>query len=236
MRERLVKYFQGSYLCKIRKERGESILSKRFYILLLLATVITMIFIVGCSNMNHDDNEIALISSKPDSEHQNTFEDLQLGTLFDFDLKLLRADKSWVYIWIEGYQNGKAVEPSPLMQLSYGFSPEQVEESRMGFGILNLTDDEQQFLLYSSGAQVSSNKIDQNLLSKYGVRTWAYAIGDKKIGLESGKEMLLAVYRQGEESLRAGYDYQDSASINKMIKEDTSVILLKIKVEEKSKQ
>jgi len=36
-------------------------------------------------------------------------------------------------------------------------------------------------------------------------------------GLESGEDMVLAVYRQGEESLRTAYDFQNLNSINKII-------------------
>lgn len=194
-----------------------------------------MAFNVGCSSESSNNNKIAYISANLDSEYNNTFKDLQLGVLFDFDLKLPDADKSWVDIWVEGYRNGKAVEPFPLTQLSYGLSPKQVEEGPMGFGILNPNSSEAQFFLYSTGVRTNPNSIDNSLLSKHGISTWEYAIGDKKIGLESGEEMVLAVYRQGEESLRAGYDYQDSDAINKMINEDTTVILLKIKVQEKSK-
>lgn len=42
---------------------------------------------------------------------------------------------------------------------------------------------------------------------------------------------MLAVYRQSEDQLRT-YDFQDLDSINKMINEDKTVLLLKVKVEE----
>jgi hypothetical protein len=193
-----------------------------------------MVFNVGCSRESSNKNKIAYISSNTDSAYEKTFKELQLGILFDFDLKLTNADKSWVDIWVEGYHNGKAVEPFPLTQLSYGLSPAQVEEGHMGFAIINPNSSEAQFFLYSKGIKTAPHNIDNNFLSKEGIRSWDYAIGDKAIGLESGEEMVLAVYRQGEESLRAGYNYQDTDSINNMINEDTTVILLKIKVAEKN--
>ena len=198
-----------------------------------MIVVITMVFNVGCSSQSDNNNKIAYISSNIDSEYQKTFKDLQLGVLFDFNLKLPNANKSWVYLWVEGYCNGKAVEPFPLTQLAYGLNPKQVEEGPMGFGILNPNSGEAQFFLYSKGIRGIPQSINNSLLSNDRMSMWEYAIGDKAIGLESGQEMLLAVYRQGEGSMRAGYDYQDSDSVNKMINEDATVILLKIRVEEK---
>lgn len=49
------------------------------------------------------------------------------------------------------------------------------------------------------------------------------------------KKEILAVYRQGKNSMSSGYDYQDLDSINNMIKNDTTILLLKLKVEEKDK-
>ena len=46
--------------------------------------------------------------------------------------------------------------------------------------------------------------------------------------------MVLAVFRQGKGALRAGYDYQELDSINKMINEDKTVLLLKMRVDERT--
>lgn len=56
----------------------------------------------GCSN-----SSIATIQVNSNSEHMETLEDLNLGVLFDFDFKLNEADKTWVNIWIEKYEDGK---------------------------------------------------------------------------------------------------------------------------------
>lgn len=210
-------------------------MSKRFYSFILVIIIIAMIFSIGCSHENNNDNKIAYISSNTDSEYANTFKELNLGILFDFNLRLPNADKSWVTLWVEGYSDGKAVEPSPLITLSYGLSPVQVEEGHMGFGIINPNSNEPQFFLYSKGMKTDSPGMDNNFLNKSSGSIWGYAIGSKPIGLESGKEIVLAVYRQGKNSMRSGYDYQDLDSINNMIKDDTTVLLLKLKVEEKDK-
>lgn len=69
-----------------------------------------MVFNVGCSSQNSNNNKIAYISANPDSKYENTFKELHLGILFDFKLKLPKADKSWVDIWVEGYSNGKGTK------------------------------------------------------------------------------------------------------------------------------
>ncbi len=96
---------------------------------------------VGCNS----NNKIAYISANTNSEYGNTFKELNLGLLWDFSLKLPKADKSWVTIWVEGYSNGEVVEPFPLKQLLYGLSPKQVEEGRIGFGIVNPNSDDPLF-------------------------------------------------------------------------------------------
>lgn len=212
-------------------------MEKRLFSLLLAIIIITIIFCTGCSSKksNSDNNQIAYISSNTDSEYLKTFKDLQLGILFDFNLKLPNADKSWVNIWVEGYSNGKAVEPFHLAELSYGLSPNKVEEGPMGFGILNANSIEPQFFLYSKGVKTTPDIKDKSFFIKSAASIWQYAIGSEPIGLESGKETILAVYRQGKNSLRAGYDYQNLNSINQMIKDDITVLILKIKVEKKDK-
>lgn len=216
-------------------------MSKRLYKYLFVIIIITMVFGFGCSSENNNNNKsdndnkkIAYISSNNGSEYENTFKELQLGILFDFNLKLPKADKSLVNIWVEGYSNGKPVEPSPLTELSYGLSPVQLEEGPMGFGIINPNSNETQIFLYSKGITSSLYRINKNVFAEASISSWDYAIGNEPIGLEPSEEVVLAVYRQGKESLRAGYEYQDLDSINKMINEDTNVILLKIKVEEKA--
>jgi len=67
-------------------------------------------------------------------------------------------------------------------------------------------------------------------LLKNSVSSWDYSIESEKVEFDYGEEVILAVYRQGKESLRSGYDYQNLEYINKIIKEDTTVLLLKIKV------
>ena len=49
-------------------------------------------------------------------------------------------------MWVEGYSDGKVVEPFPLTGLSYGLSPKQLVEGNMAFGIINPNSAEMQFL------------------------------------------------------------------------------------------
>ncbi|WP_243096906.1 hypothetical protein [Thermohalobacter berrensis] len=205
----------------------------KFCKILVLIIIISIAANVGCSNKNEDNKTIAYISSNEGSEYENTFKELNLGLLFDFNFKLSRADKSWVNLWVEGYSNGKAIKPFPLIQLSQGLSPEQFEEGKIGFGIIN-SNKNPLFFLYSTGASVGPLAIDNNFFVDSGISSWDYAIRSETVGLEYGEEMVLAVYRQGKESLRTAYDYQDPESIKKIIDEDITVLLLKIKVTKKN--
>lgn len=193
-----------------------------------------MVIISGCDKtINENNDKIAYISVNSESDHKKTFDELNLGIIYDFNLNLPRADKSWVEIWVEAYKDGELVEPAPLAELSYGMSPVQLQEGNVGMGIINPDSDEIQFLLYGSGGVLRSPVMEDNIFTGSGISSWDYAIGNTTVELDSGEEKLLAVYRQAENQLRT-YDYQDSDSLDKMIKEDQTVLLLKIKVEERS--
>lgn len=208
-------------------------MTRSFNTYLIMFLVIALVFSAGCSSVNEDREKIAYIKVNADSKYGDTFKELNIGLISDFNLKLPYADKSWVNIWVEGYSNGKAVEPFPLTTLSYGLSPRQIEEGPMGFGILNPNSQEPLFFLYGPNVRTNPHNIENNIIYQSGISTWGNAIGDETIALEPGEEKILAVYRQGKNSLRT-YDYQDPEAIEQMIKEDMTVLLLKIKVEEKT--
>lgn len=205
---------------------------KKHSIKLSIMIVLIMVISVGCNkDISNKDNKIAYISLDAESIYKKTFEELSLGIIFDFNLRLPNANKSWVEIWVEGYSNGEIFDSIPLTELSYGLSPNQIEEGNMGFGIMNLNNDEIQLFLYSQGIKTKPYFIDNDFFIKNGISSWDYAIDSKIVELEPGEEKLLAVYRQSEDQLRT-YNFQDLDSINKMINEDKTVLLLKIKVEE----
>lgn len=180
----------------------------------------------GCSN-----SSIATIQVNSNSEHMETLEDLNLGVLFDFDFKLNEADKTWVNIWIEKYEDGKKVD-EPLEQLSYGLSINKVDEGNLLFGMIN--PDKEVRSIFLSAPNVSTGpKIIENLKSPDSFEAWDYAIGDEKLELKYGKTYLLAVYRQSKGSeVRTGYDYQNEQELQDLINEHNIVCLLKIKLEE----
>lgn len=212
------------------KTLGDDFMLKKISIILLISIIIS-IFTVGCNGSNED--KIAYISADPDSKYGETFEELGLGIIFNFDLKLNKFDKSWVNMWIEGYESGKMVSQSPLIDFSYGFGLKEKERGKTGFGIINPHSDNMQFFMYGLGSSMEPKAIDDNFLNKLPVKSWDYAF-DRKIGLESGEELILAVYREVEESLNM-YDYGNLDDIKEMIDSDETVLLLKIKIEEKIK-
>lgn len=213
-------------------------MKRKFNLLYLMIIFTTLVFSIGCSNKNTSSSKIAYISTNVNSPYEKTFKDLNLGTLFDFNLKLPNPDKSWVTMWVEGYSNGKPIDPFQIIQLSYISPSNEVEESQVGFGILNLNNSEnsseRKLFLYSANSTMSVNNTNENLFVEPAISSWEYAISDESLALEPGEELLLAVYRQGKDSLSTGYDYQDSDSVNEMINESMNVLLLKIKVEEKN--
>lgn len=213
---------------------GDSMYTKKYFLVIIILIII--ITITGCAKAGtitekNDTDVLAIISANSNSQYEKTFKDLNIGYLFDFNLKINKADTSWVDIWVEGYEDGKPMEPFKLTSLSYGLSPKKTEEGNAGFGIIN--GDELQLFIYSAGIKSKPINIIYNFIDIPGISTWDYAIGSEKVNLIDGEEKVLAVYRKGENQLRAAYNYQDHNSIKEMITDDKVVLLLKIKVEER---
>lgn len=99
-----------------------------------LSLLCFVIFISGCSSTS---SHLPTISFNEDSEYLKTFSDLNLGILFDFHMTLPNADQNWVNLWVERYDEGTK-EDHPIAQLSYGDSPNNLEEGRLGFGLNNI--------------------------------------------------------------------------------------------------
>lgn len=197
------------------------------------AAMLGLFFVlIGCSGSTNEDKKIAYISSQVNSDYEKMFKRMGLGILFDYHLKLPAANQSWVTIWVEGYKDGNA-EPVRITELSYGLSPNQVEEGPMGFGIINPNSEHASFLLYSPTGNVSPHPVEEKIFAPNAtISTWDYAIGKETLELVAGETKILAVYRQAENSLKT-YDYQDSNSIKQLIDESLTVLLLKIKVDER---
>ena len=162
----------------------------------------------------------------------NTFEDLNLGILFDFDFTLPNADKSWVNLWVDRYIDGEK-ESQPLTQLSYGNSPNEVEEGHLGFGMINPNSEDTLVFLYGPAVSTHPSIIERESMTDVS-SSWDYAIGNEKVDLDIGETKILAAYRETESNSIRTIDLQDEDSVNEMIKQDNMVLLLKVKIEENS--
>ncbi|MUK87829.1 hypothetical protein GMD78_05370 [Ornithinibacillus sp. L9] len=183
----------------------------------------------GCTNSSED---IATISVNSDSEFANTFEGLNLGILFDFNFKLPNADKSWVNLWVERYNDGKK-DSQPLTQLSYGNSPNEFEEGNLGFGMINPNSEDTIVVLYGPGVSAQQSIIENESKTDI-ISSWNYAMDNKEVNLELGETKILAAYRETKSNSISTVDLQDEESIKRMIKQDDMVLLLKINIEEKN--
>lgn len=65
-----------------------------------------------------------------------------------------------------------------------------------------------------------------------GMSYWSCAIGKEEVELKLGETKILAAYWETESNSIQTIDLQDEDSVNRMIKQDDMVLLLKIKVEE----
>lgn len=200
------------------------------YAILFSTLLLILIVSSGCATISGEEKITIEVNSE--SEYVNTFDDLNLGVLFDFNIKLPNADKSWVNLWVERYIDGE-LESEPLTQLSYGNSPNKVQEGHLGFGMINTSSEEDTLVfLYGPSVRTHPEKIEKE--AKSGVfRGSEYAIGNDKVELELGQTKILGIYRETEGSSMRTFDFQDEDSVNQMIQQDDEVLLLKIKVEER---
>lgn len=199
------------------------------YSIYIFIFIFVLVLSTGCSN---SDDKTATISVNSDSEHVNTFKDLNLGILFDFDLTLPNADKSWVNLWVDRYNNGTK-ETQPLTQLYYGNSPNKVDEGSMGFGMINPNTEAPLVFLYGPDVRTQPKIIEKESNANR-LSTWDYAIGEDEVDLKKGETKILAVYRETENDSLYTVDLKNEANVKEIIEQDDTVLVLKVKIEEKN--
>lgn len=205
-----------------------SLLKYKYFIFSILSTLF-LLFLSGCTSQK--DTELATISINTDSKYVSTFKDLNLGILFDFSFTLNHADKNWVDLWVESYKDGQ-LESNSLLTLSYGQSPNKVEEGNIGFGIIK-TDDESLAFLYGPSVKSTPQKIDKVQSSESSISGWYYAFEDETVKLKLNETYVLGVYRESKGNSLRTYSLQDENEVKKMITDDHLVYLLKLKIHNK---
>ncbi|QDP40235.1 hypothetical protein [Radiobacillus deserti] len=197
-------------------------------IIICIVTVIT-IGIISIGGFKSSSDSLATVEANLNSNYSRTFQDLGIGMAQDFHLTLPHADKTWVKIWIDAYQNGKEYESNPVSALSYGMSPNQYEEGHMGVGVIKGEDGDQQLVLYAPNIKMKPIEIPIPMELTAGGYIANYAIGEEEIYLEEGETKVLAAQRtlKNAASIR---DWNNQEDKQKMIEESETVLLLNIEV------
>lgn len=121
------------------------------YRTMMVTLLSTLMLLSACSKQA---DEVATISANPDSDYIKTFTDLNLGVLFDFNLRLPQADQRWVNLWVDRYVDGE-LDATPALELFFGHSPDSLVEGHVGMGLLKSAADSPLLFLYSPGASIS---------------------------------------------------------------------------------
>ncbi len=210
---------------RITNGRG-SLLKKNWFVLiglLLLAGVIS-----GC-NVSEASGRTT-VKLNENSEYVKTFKDLHLGEVLDFDLTWADADETEVTIWTEQYKDGK-MGTEQAGGISFSESPEKSEKGHLGMGIVHYDEKKAMVVVYGPGVSGKSEEIELDYSgSAYG---WEKAVDAEKIELELGKTYILGAYRISKDSHIQSYNLKDKNEVEKMIKEDRTGFLLKVKTEKK---
>ncbi|WP_226658818.1 hypothetical protein [Pseudalkalibacillus hwajinpoensis] len=198
----------------------------------ILSVAMATLLLAGCANQN----QAAEIEASPESDYVKTFEELSLGRLFDFQFELKQADKRGVKLWVEHYQNGKK-EDVPAVDLIYGEDPNnETAEGHLGFGIITPTNKEPLYFLYAPGVSLEPQNQSGVPMLESSMATWDYAFKDKKVDLSLNEEKVLAVYRSTTSDEMGQFDLNNPDDVEKMIQEDSEVLLLKILITEKKEE
>lgn len=205
-------------------------------IIIILALVIGLLFSISCETININENKtVAYISRNNESNYEKTFNELNLGKIFDYKYKLDNADKTWVRLWVEGYENGEKIDPNPLSSYNYYLNPNKnSEEGKLGFGIIDSSNKNSSIFFYSPSSTIHPIDLDFNFNENSNIYTWRNAINDETYKIKKGEEIILAVYREIKGNELVHYDYQKSDSIKKIISEDSKVLLFKFKIDDLS--
>lgn len=180
----------------------------------------------GCQGKK---TNIATIRINHDSNYIDTFENLSMGNIFDFEFTLPEAENKWVTLWVERYIDG-VKDTEPLISLNYGESLNEVEEGHLGFGLADIDSDESLAILYAPG--VSTRSVIEHE-SKEGVfSSWDYTVDEDPIELEISVAKVLAIYREVEgDSIHTLY-VDDEQAVEEAIEQSDLVYVLKIMIDE----
>lgn len=198
----------------------------------LAVFALTLLLAAGCGDKKEtgESESHMTIRANEKSSYTDTFNDLHLGVLFDFDFTLPEADKRWVNLWVERYIDGKK-DSEPLTELSYGESPNNKSQGSLGFGIINSYEENPLVFLYGPGVTANLAMIDKDYKDMR-MSGHEYAVSGKKEKLAPGETKILAVYRETAGDSMRTYDLTNEEDIEQLIEEETMVMLLKLKVTE----
>ncbi len=114
----------------------------------------------------------------------------------------------------------------------YKFKNVELNFHILFLGIINTADNRELFFLYAPRVKTKAKEyID--IIKNNGITTWDITTYSETVGLKSGETKLLGIFRNsGKDSLRT-YDFENKDLLKKIIEEDETVLLLKVKVEYK---
>ena len=193
------------------------------YSVLLLLTVM----VSGC-NVSKASGGSTEIKVSENTDRQQAFADLGLASVLDFDLTWQDADETELVIWAEQYADGKIEEQAISFTDS---SEEEKVKGHIGMGIVDTEDAPPTIVVYALGSSMRGaleRKIDHSN-AFYG---WS-SIDDEKVKLEIGKTYTIGAYRVSSGHSIRTYNLQSEDEVKKMMKDDRTGFLLKVKLEKK---
>ncbi len=193
-------------------------------VFLLLAVIIS-----GCSVSEASVGSTVIKVSK-NTDRQQAFKDLSLVSVLDFDLTWQDADETELIIWAEQYEDGKLDKEQAISFTAY--SEEKKEKGHIGMGIVDAADMAPMLVVYAPGGSMTT-EIEEKIDYSNAFHGWEDSINDEKLKLEIGETYTLGAYRVSNGSSIRSYNLQSEDEVEKMMKDDRTGFLLKVKMTEK---
>ncbi|WP_028782254.1 hypothetical protein [Thalassobacillus devorans] len=190
----------------------------------MLGTIL-LLLAAGCAKAEEDK---AIIKHKTPSKHQETFQELSLGKLREFELQYPKDENTDTEIWIDYYINGN--KQSNPTSLTIRTVDADNEKASLGMGLIRYQEKEPILFLYGPNQSIKDKRSKEEMWGKLQISGWQQHPGEKGITLETNKEVVITAYAGTTSNETRMYDLSKKEELKKLINTHEVVLLLKAKL------
>lgn len=179
----------------------------------------------GCAKAEEDK---AIIKLKNPSKHQETFHELSLGELREFEFQYPKDENTETEIWIDYYINGK--KQSNPTSLTFRTVEADSEKALLGMGLIRHQEKEPILFLYGPSQSIKDKRNEEEMWGKLQISGWQQHPEEKGITLGIDEEVVITAYSGTILNETRMYDLSKKKELRKLINTHEVVLLLKAKL------